>query len=242
MGESGKHMILLAVVVALQLLFMMNFELSASRLARDLELSQKRVHELQARIASVERSALACYNTLNATELRIVHESRIINEETRELRNLTMRRRAEHDELLQLHNTITELNASLSKSKISLRYEMEERIAAEKAAQASQSSVQVVKDQLQNSQDELKGLKENFNRQAAKAQRKLSKAEKKAKDEESKRQKYMEGMINLQSKLGHTKSLLENAAIDAADAPEKMRKAKHPQPEDSDEDGLAPVY
>ena len=115
----------------------------------------------------------------------------------------------------------SELNASLVKSKISLRYEMEERLAAEKAAQASQSSVQVVKDQLQNSQDELKSLREKFHRETAKTQRKLNKAEKKAKDEERSRQKYMEGMINLQSKLGHTKSLLETAAIDVADDPSK---------------------
>ena len=117
---------------------------------------------------------------------------------------------------------------------------MEERLAAEKAAQASQSSVQVDKDQLQNTQDEPTSSREKSHRETAKTPRKLSKAEKKAKDEERSRQKYMEGMINLQSKLGHTKSLLETAAIDAADAPKKtggaLGEGKHGQHIFEDED------
>merc|ERR1711912_130219 len=100
-------------------------------------------------------------------------------------------------------------------------------MAAEKAAQASQNSVQTIKDQLQLQQEENKGLREKLHRDTAKAQRKLSKAEKKAKEEEKAKQKYMEGMINIQNKLGHTKSLLDNAAIRDANLPGQPRLQVH---------------
>ena len=118
-------MLTLVVIVGLQVAFMCNFELSANRLNRDLEQSQRRVHTLQERLAAVEHSALACYGKLNATELRVLHESRIINEETRELRNLTSREHEEGLELRNLRQTVSELNMTLIKSKITLRYEME---------------------------------------------------------------------------------------------------------------------
>ena len=229
----------LLAIVSLQVLFIFNFEFSASRLQRDLDQSQERVHALQTKLAAVEHSALACYGKLNSTELRVMHESRIINDETRELRNLNLKEKEEQEELRALRMNVLELNASLAKSKVSLRYEMEERIAAEKAAQASQSSVQVIKDQLQNSNDELKSLREKFHREQSKTNRKLSKAEKKAKDEERKRQSYMEGMLNLQSKLGHTKAMLESAAITAADAQGKPKHDPRNDPDlksDADED------
>jgi len=237
-GDGGvKTWAPLLVIVSLQVLFITNFEFSASRLQRDLDQSQERVHSLQTRLAAVEHSALACYGKLNSTELRILHESRIINDETQELRSLTIREKAEQEEIRSVHETILTLNASVIQTKISLRYEMEERMAAEKAAQASQSSVQVVKDQLQNANDELKNLREKFHRENAKTQRKLSKAEKKAKEEEKQRQKYMEGMINLQSKLGHTKSMLENAAISDAGGHQKKSTPKvEPTPDEEDED------
>tara|TARA_B100000795_G_scaffold232440_1_gene190723 strand:+ start:1253 stop:2137 length:885 start_codon:yes stop_codon:yes gene_type:complete len=237
-GDGGvKTWAPLLVIVSLQVLFITNFEFSASRLQRDLDQSQERVHSLQTRLAAVEHSALACYGKLNSTELRILHESRIINDETMELRSLTIREKAEQEEIRSAHETMLTLNASVIQTKISLRYEMEERMAAEKAAQASQSSVQVVKDQLQNANDELKNLREKFHRENAKTQRKLSKAEKKAKEEEKQRQKYMEGMINLQSKLGHTKSMLENAAISDAGGHQKKSAPKaEPTPDEEDED------
>ena len=246
-SDGVRTWIPLLVIVSLQVLFITNFEFSASRLQRDLDQSQDRVHALQTRLAAVEHSALACYGKLNSTELRILHESRIINDETQELRTLTLREKAEQEEIRSVHETVLTLNASVIQTKISLRYEMEERMAAEKAAQASQSSVQVVKDQLQNANDELKNLREKFHRENAKTQRKLSKAEKKAKEEEKQRQKYMEGMINLQSKLGHTKSMLENAAIHDADGHGKQKSAPDVKPtadeEDEDEadDPLIPI-
>jgi len=101
---SNKNLIGLGVVLGLQVFFMLNFELSANRLNRDLEASQVRVHMLEARLAVVEHAALACYGKLNATELRIQHESRIINEETHELRNLSSR---EHHEQLELRELRT---------------------------------------------------------------------------------------------------------------------------------------
>ena len=247
-GDAGvKTWAPLLVIVSLQVLFITNFEFSASRLQRDLDQSQERVRSLQTRLAAVEHSALACYGKLNATELRIMHESRIINDETQELRSLTNREKAEQEEIRAMHETIMTLNASVIQTKISLRYEMEERMAAEKAAQASQSSVQVVKDQLQNANDELKNLREKFHRENAKTQRKLSKAEKKAKEEEKQRQKYMEGMINLQTKLGKTKSMLEIAAISDAGGHQKKSAPNvetTPDPdvdEDEADDPLIPI-
>lgn len=103
---SNTNLIGLGMVVGLQIFFMLNFELSANRLNRDLEESQGRVHMLEARLAVVEHSALACYGKLNATELRIQHESRIINEETHELRNLSSR---EHQEQLELRELRTKV-------------------------------------------------------------------------------------------------------------------------------------
>ena len=92
-----------------------------------------------------------------------------------------------------------------------------------------------MKDQLQNAQGELKDLREKIHRENAKTQHKLMKAEKKAKDEEKARQKYMEVMINLQSKLGHTKSLLDTAAIDAAETGRQQRPAPNDDEPDNDD-------
>jgi len=211
----NKNTLGLAAIVFLQIFSLFNFESSAGSLQHDLDASQARVLKLQARLTAVEKAALVCYNRLNTTEQQVAKEAEVINDETKYLRNLTAREREESAELLQLRATVVELNATVLKNKVALRYEIEERRAAERAAQASQDGVQVIKDQLQNAQDEIKTSKERCNRDAAKAHRKLTKAEKKAKDEERSRAKYMEGMINLQNKLGRTKSLLDNEAMRA---------------------------
>jgi len=119
-------------------------------------------------------------------------------------------------ELKQLRSSVATLNTSLAKSKVTLRYEMDERFAAEKAAQASQDSMQLMKDQIVAYQVEVKSLMAKLAQNAAKAQKRLSKAEKKAKAEAESRQKYMEDMISLQHKLGRTQSLLDDAAMSVA--------------------------
>ena len=212
---KSKNTLGLAAIVMLQIFSLFNFESSAGRLQEDLDASQARVLKLQARLSAVEKSAMTCYSRLNTTEQQVAKEAEVINDETKYLRNLTAREAAEESELKQLRAAVLELNATVLKNKIALRYEIEERRSAERAAQASQDGVQVIKDQLDNCQDEIKTSKERCNRDAAKAHRKLSKAEKKAKDEEKARAKYMEGMLNLQSKLGRTKSLLDSEAMRA---------------------------
>ena len=214
----SKSSLGLTAIVLLQVFSLVNFESSASYLQTDLEASQMHVHQLQAKLAAVEHAAMSCYKKLNTTEMQVAQESEIINDETRFLRNLTAREQEEQMELKALRTAVEDLNATVAKGKIALRYEMEERRAAERAAQASQNGVQVIKDQLLASQDELKTYKERCNKEAAKAHRKLGKAEKKAKDEERARAKYMEGMLALQSKLGQTKSLLDASALSASGA------------------------
>ncbi|MGB1603420.1 MAG: hypothetical protein ACPIOQ_62385, partial [Promethearchaeia archaeon] len=49
----------------------------------------------------------------------------------------TNREKAEQEEIRAMHETIMTLNASVIQTKISLRYEMEERMAAEKAIASS---------------------------------------------------------------------------------------------------------
>lgn len=229
--RPSKTMLGLGLVLSLQVWSIFSIEGSAGRMQYDLEVSQQRIHGLLQKLSAVEHSALKCYEKLNSTEEEIAKESEIINDETRTLRNLTARQLAEVEEIHQLRATVQSLNASLIKSKITLRYEMEERVSAEKAAQASQDSMQILKDQLLAAQEDNKGMQKKLHANAAKAQQRLSKAEKKAKEEASARQKYMEGMLTLQNKLGRTQSLLDDAAMNVANIHKSRTDEQQPNEE-----------